>query len=1012
MAKTTTIAGNTFLFTGKLTEFTREDAEAHVEAEGGKVLSGVSAKLNYLVVGEDAGSKLAKAEALGTVTILHEKEFLKMMSSGKKAPAKATPKKIVKVTPQKEKVNSKTASDKTKKTKVFIGKKLLDVKTAKKSISDFLDLDEYDSIEAKAAAILAAEDSGVDLNGLKYLDLDAAKALAKNKGENYLSLNGLEELDVDIAKEISKHNGDLNLNGVKFISPEVARELAKCQYNIFLNGIEELDDVSGFFPFQQILSLQGLKKISDNAAEQLKNFKDVLIIKITSAELPDNVLRALGVFCPTFETLNLTAEQAKIIGKYSNGVILNDLKNISADVAKELVNVGKQLNLPNVETISDEVAEILSKYKGQLTLGCIAFSEKSCQFLFNVKRNAEKNKLILQNLDIMSIQGKGADYIFKNGVWADKFIKPGIEIDCLFQDYPKINFNIERVVKICYALAGGSDYGLDLEDSWFEEAISDKEEFQTFLEIGKMCQCYGWEGFFPDPLKGNVEFYNALAESCEYLPFNMIKLADKKILADNDLMMKFLETDQRGCSLLDILDKKMQDDKEFVLKSVKKRNSNFQYASVRLRNDDDVVNALIQTEYYSFQLQFVSPRFKSDEVFAERVLSESGNALKYFEKNIQSNASFVKIAIDNDSSAIEFASNDLKNNKEFLLALNRFNLSVLPKKLITDLTFLKQIIEKVYQNYLVTENGLDSDEIELLKETFKKSPIERDMFVKLLMLSDDFVSDIPKEFVADLEIAKILIAKDVSNLENLPANVLKNKEIKSFFEHLENSEFKGMSDEDLLILIRYAGYGVIDYNNVKLFAKSVKNLDDAKRLVKREQSAYPHFSEEYKKDKTIAEIAVNDTENIKKFPIELLNDSDFIQSLIEKDAFIAEHIPAKYKKNFKEKVSDTSSSEVDITEDDDVYNMDVRKVLATLSSQAFLDANSSEFLGWHSNLNRLRLLIEIQRLGNAGKSDDLATDTERFNVEGWLPESEVDEENDYDEDEESENSDDDNNDED
>ena len=87
MAKTTTIAGNTFLFTGKLTEFTREDAEAHVEAEGGKVLSGVSAKLNYLVVGEDAGSKLAKAEALGTVTILHEKEFLKMMNSGKKAPA-------------------------------------------------------------------------------------------------------------------------------------------------------------------------------------------------------------------------------------------------------------------------------------------------------------------------------------------------------------------------------------------------------------------------------------------------------------------------------------------------------------------------------------------------------------------------------------------------------------------------------------------------------------------------------------------------------------------------------------------------------------------------------------------------------------------------------------------------------------------------------------------------------------------------------------------------------------
>ena len=72
------IQDQTFLFTGTLTEFTRDEAEALVEANGGKVLSGVSAKLNYLVVGEDAGSKLAKAKALKTVSIITEKEFLKM----------------------------------------------------------------------------------------------------------------------------------------------------------------------------------------------------------------------------------------------------------------------------------------------------------------------------------------------------------------------------------------------------------------------------------------------------------------------------------------------------------------------------------------------------------------------------------------------------------------------------------------------------------------------------------------------------------------------------------------------------------------------------------------------------------------------------------------------------------------------------------------------------------------------------------------------------------------------
>ena len=259
MAKTTTIAGNTFLFTGKLTEFTREDAEAHVEAEGGKVLSGVSAKLNYLVVGEDAGSKLKKAEALGTVTILHEKEFLKMMSS------------------QKEKVNSKPTSDKTKRTKVFIGKKLLDVKTAKKSISDFVDLSEFDSIDPKAAAILAAEDSRLDLYWLKYLDADVAKELAKHTGA--LFLNGLEELDADVAKELAKHTGELHLDGLRSISPEVAKELSKLKFHITLGGIEEMEDASSFqlsWGFRQEndqLSGFSIRCLRDNYNGKLENLE-------------------------------------------------------------------------------------------------------------------------------------------------------------------------------------------------------------------------------------------------------------------------------------------------------------------------------------------------------------------------------------------------------------------------------------------------------------------------------------------------------------------------------------------------------------------------------------------------------------------------------------------------------------------------------------------------------------------------------------------------------------------
>lgn len=73
------LSGKTFLFTGTLTQFKRSEAETMVEEKGGAILGGVSSKLNYLVVGADAGSKLEKAKKLGTVTILTEEEFLSMI---------------------------------------------------------------------------------------------------------------------------------------------------------------------------------------------------------------------------------------------------------------------------------------------------------------------------------------------------------------------------------------------------------------------------------------------------------------------------------------------------------------------------------------------------------------------------------------------------------------------------------------------------------------------------------------------------------------------------------------------------------------------------------------------------------------------------------------------------------------------------------------------------------------------------------------------------------------------
>lgn len=71
----------TFLFTGKLSLFTREDAEEMVEKHGGKNISAVSKNLNYLVVGEKAGSKLKKAQQIGTIEIIDEQQFLDLLGN-------------------------------------------------------------------------------------------------------------------------------------------------------------------------------------------------------------------------------------------------------------------------------------------------------------------------------------------------------------------------------------------------------------------------------------------------------------------------------------------------------------------------------------------------------------------------------------------------------------------------------------------------------------------------------------------------------------------------------------------------------------------------------------------------------------------------------------------------------------------------------------------------------------------------------------------------------------------
>jgi len=77
--------GKTFVFTGSLQTYTRDGSKAAVEQFGGKVTSSVSTNTDYLVAGDNPGSKLDKARNIGTVEILDETAFTNLIQQVQQA---------------------------------------------------------------------------------------------------------------------------------------------------------------------------------------------------------------------------------------------------------------------------------------------------------------------------------------------------------------------------------------------------------------------------------------------------------------------------------------------------------------------------------------------------------------------------------------------------------------------------------------------------------------------------------------------------------------------------------------------------------------------------------------------------------------------------------------------------------------------------------------------------------------------------------------------------------------
>ena len=76
--KSDKLAGLTFVITGTLPDMTRDEAKTLIEQNGGKCSGSVSRKTSYVLAGEEAGSKLTKAQQLG-VTVISQQQLIEMI---------------------------------------------------------------------------------------------------------------------------------------------------------------------------------------------------------------------------------------------------------------------------------------------------------------------------------------------------------------------------------------------------------------------------------------------------------------------------------------------------------------------------------------------------------------------------------------------------------------------------------------------------------------------------------------------------------------------------------------------------------------------------------------------------------------------------------------------------------------------------------------------------------------------------------------------------------------------
>ena len=382
---------------------------------------------------------------------------------------------------------------------------------------------------------------------------------------------------------------------------------------------------------------------------------------------------------------------------------------------------------------------------------------------------------------------------------------------------PSIEFNVERVAKVLFALKDEEDL-LHLQEDDFklldrEGNLTSYYDENIFIQFAK-----GGAGgfgsdeiirqFFPEEFKDNLNFFMKIAESMSDFKEVFLELANEKILNSKNFA-KTIISNCKGFSLK-YFSEEIRSNKELVLIAVSKNGNELKHASDELKKDREVVLAAIKTSqvelFANEAIKYADKSFLNDFEIARIAVAFSGNMLQYFVDEVRKDKEIVSIAVNNTPNAVEFADKSLLSDKDFILSLpnkiyrsdgSKFRaFSILGDKLKKDHDIVTKAIAMDCNLYQDLPKNLKEDLL-IFTEALKDTSFASRKSLPLM------VENAPSIVTHDIDTCKKVISKDLSFFEYLPKIMQSNKEIISFWSKLESKNYSDLDEKDLIIFVSF-----------------------------------------------------------------------------------------------------------------------------------------------------------------------------------------------------------------